>query len=149
MFQSPMTLLKNSSSKKLAGPEDEDSCQAPTFEDTKERIQNEMRHRESLKNKNDDEINRIPQGDTTYTQATDKIKTIIGQSFSQIRCQVSDQIQLYSESFFLLPMLRRLEGDMSQMQLSDEDSRRYRTRKKVLDEEGTKAKTMLTDLEWS
>merc|ERR1712110_1348074 len=81
--------------------------------------------------------------------AVSKVREKIEQTFSTIRCQVADQMELYSESFFLLPMLRRLEGEMAAMELEEDDKMRYRARMSVLKEEKDRATAILKDINWS
>merc|ERR1711957_689093 len=95
------------------------------------------------------EIKAIPDDDSNIKKSLELIEGITGQVFSAMRCMVADNMQLYSESFFLLPMLRRLEGDMTNMELLDDDKRRYRARKEVLVEEKIQSTGVQADLEWS
>merc|ERR1719437_40118 len=46
-----------------------------------------------------------------------------------------DQVELFSESFFKLPMLRRLEEDMAAMKLSEDDEAQYKARRDNLTSE--------------
>merc|ERR1712060_978570 len=146
MFQSPLLLLKSCSTPQLGeGYGDEI---APTFESTKERIMDERKNRGSLHHKLQDKIKLIPDDDASAHEALEMVQEIIEQTFEGIRCVVADQMQLYSESFFLLPMLRRLEGAMAVMDLEEEDKKRYRMRKTVLLEEKKKSEDILADLTW-
>lgn len=146
MFQSPMTLLKACSMPTI-GTSYEDEV-APTFESTKERISKEVGDRMGLHGKLSDQIKKIPEDPRDIDRAISYVSKIIEQTFAVIRCQVADQMQLYSESFFLLPMLRRLEGEMANMELADDDKRRYRMRKSVLDEEEQRTASVRADLSW-
>merc|ERR1712064_175066 len=47
--------------------------------------------------------------------AVDKVQMLLTRAYGFIRSQVCDQVELFAESFFKLPMLRRLEEDMSLM----------------------------------
>merc|ERR1719476_282754 len=128
-----MKLLKTSSMPK----EDEslDDLVLPTFESTKQRIREEVTNRLANQGKLRQKTSAIPDDFFYADKAVTMVSSIIDETFSLIRCQVADQMQLYSESFFLLPMLRLLEGDMAGLQLEPEDSKMYRMRKQVLEVE--------------
>jgi len=145
MFQSPLRLLKSCSMPSIGGTYEEEI--APTFESTKARIQSERTSRNSLHHQLNEQIKRIPDDDVAANESVMIVQSIIEQTFGAIRCVVADQMQLYSESFFLLPMLRRLEGAMAAMELEDDDKKRYRARKSVLAEEEGKCVALLGDLE--
>jgi len=146
MFQSPLMLLKAGSTPKIGGTYDTEI--APTFESTKMRIEAERSNRGSLQKKLSEQIKQIPDEERLAHEAVSMVQSIIEQTFGVIRCAVSDQMELYSKSFFLLPMLRRLEGDMAKLELAEEDKMRYRARKSVLKEEFQLSTGILTDLNW-
>mmetsp|Transcript_56316 Transcript_56316/g.121352 ORF Transcript_56316/g.121352 Transcript_56316/m.121352 type:complete len:728 (-) Transcript_56316:67-2250(-) len=146
MFQSPLMLLKSSSMPKIGSTYEEEM--APALESTKARIESERKHRSMVQNKLHQRINEIPQDDISANESVKMVQKIIEQTFGQIRCTVADHMQLYSESFFLLPMLRRLEGAMSTLELADDDKKRYRLRKTVLVDEAKTTQGLLGDLEW-
>lgn len=56
----------------------------------------------------------------------DKVQMLVLKTYSFIRSQVCDQVELFAESFFKLPMLRRLEEDMNRIALSDTDKANYK-----------------------
>jgi hypothetical protein len=146
MFQSPLMLLKAGSMPPIGGTYETEI--APTFESTKQRIEAERNSRGCLQNKLHEKIKQIPDEDRYTHQAVGMVQSIIEQTFGVIRCAVSDQMELYSKSFFLLPMLRRLEGDMAKLELAEEDKLRYQARKSVLKEELQHSTGILTDLNW-
>eukprot|EP00913_Durusdinium_trenchii_P009830 g9229.t1 len=127
MFQSPLMLLKSGSMPSIGDGFSEEI--APTFESTKARIVQERNGRGTLQTALREKVKQIPDDDV---MANESVKM---QTFAVIRSVVADHMQLYSESFFLLPMLRRLEGVMAQMELQDKDKNSYRARKSVLDKE--------------
>eukprot|EP00401_Gymnodinium_catenatum_P038039 CAMPEP_0117543582 /NCGR_PEP_ID=MMETSP0784-20121206/45134_1 /TAXON_ID=39447 /ORGANISM="" /LENGTH=723 /DNA_ID=CAMNT_0005340363 /DNA_START=55 /DNA_END=2223 /DNA_ORIENTATION=+ len=149
MFQSPLMLLKSCSSPQFSEEESYTEEVAPTFSATKERINREREQRDALGGTLRQKVKNIPESDMKTGEAVDMVQDIIEQTFSVIRCIVADQMQLYSESFFLLPMLRRLEGEMADMELHEDDKMRYRARKEVLVEEKGKSNECLDDLTWS
>lgn len=146
MFQSPLMLLKAGSMPKIGGTYETEI--APTLESTKMRIEEERDSRGGLQKKLSMQIKNIPDDDRHADQAVKMVQSIIEQTFGVIRCAVSDQMELYSKSFFLLPMLRRLEGDMAKLQLAEEDKNRYRMRTEVLKEENETSTGILSDLRW-
>jgi GTP-binding protein EngB required for normal cell division len=152
MFQSPMTLLKSCTMPPVTGASDADEFGdedlAPTFEGTKNRIAEEVGKRLGLQSSLKTKIKDIPDDDARAVESVDKVQTIIEDTFAMIRCLVADQMQLYSESFFLLPMLRRLEGEMAGMDLADQDRQRYARRKDILVQEEKKVSGLVVDLDW-
>jgi hypothetical protein len=54
-------------------------------------------------------------------EAVEKVQMLVLKTFAFIRSQICDQIELFADSFFKLPMMRRLEEDMSRIQLGDSD----------------------------
>ena len=51
---------------------------------------------------------------------------------------MADQIELFAESFFKLPMMRRLEEDMASIELTDVDKEGHMARLEVLEGEFNK-----------
>merc|ERR1712070_871435 len=150
MFQSPLKLLKACTmpTPKDAADLGEEEGLAPTFDTTKERIEVEMFKRNDVHQSLVAKIKQIPDDDTLAAQSRDKMQEVIEDVFGRIRSLVADQMQLYSESFFLLPMLRRLEGDMAKMEMPESDKKRYQQLKKILQEEEARRSGLVTDLEW-
>jgi GTP-binding protein EngB required for normal cell division len=145
MFQAPLTLLKSGSMPSIGDYQEEI---APTFESTKQRIIDERMGRSKLQQGLQHEIKQIPEDDARAQESVEMVQKIIEKTFGVIRCVVADQMQLYSESFFLLPMLRRLEGVMANIELEEEDAARYRMRKTMLVEEETKCSGLQEDLKY-
>jgi len=119
---------------------------APTFNTTKARIMQERKGRGTLQTALREKVKQIPDDDVMAKESVKMVQRIIEQTFAVIRSVVADHMQLYSESFFLLPMLRRLEGVMAEMELQEEDKEKYRARKDVLEKEKALSEGMLADL---
>merc|ERR1712107_68038 len=60
--------------------------------------------------------------------AVDRVQLLVLKVYSHIRSQVCDQVELFAESFFKLPLIRKLEEDMSRIELSDVDKAGYKVR---------------------
>lgn len=146
MFSSPLKMLKTCSMPKIIGSYEDEV--APTLEATKERIVEERESRGSLQRLLRDRIKQIPDEDMKADEAVKMVQSIMEMTFAVIRCVIADQMQLYSESFFLLPMLRRLEGSMSKMELEEEEKERYRARLNVLTTEAKVSTGCVLDLQW-
>jgi len=144
MFQQPLILLKSGSMAKVVGSFEEEI--APTFESTKARVAEERNSRGQLQSSLSEKIKLIPDDDASARDAVKIVQEIMEQTFGAIRSLVADHMQLYSESFFLMPMLRRLEGVMAEMELHEEDKIRYRARRDVLDKEQKHSESILGDL---
>lgn len=112
----------------------EDAC-FPSFEETKARVPQEMENCSKIENSLGEWLNDIPQGSSQVGETVDKIQILILRIFSFIRSEIADQIEPYADSFFKLPMIRRLEEDMSQITLSPADIEQYRRRMTTLKEE--------------
>jgi GTP-binding protein EngB required for normal cell division len=149
MFQSPLMLLKSSSMVRITDETTYTEEVAPTFESTKDRIMNERKQRGAISTAIRSKMKDIPEDDFVADTCTTLVQDIIEQTFSAIRCVVADQMQLYSESFFLLPMLRRLEGAMANLELEEEDRQRYQVRMTVLQEEKAISEGINAELNWS
>jgi hypothetical protein len=121
-FSNPWVFLKG------ATPEEDESGELqdavlPSFDDTKARVPKEIISRSGVDKELSKWIQEIPDGNSTedIDQATDKVQGLVMNTFSFIRSQVCDQFELFSESFFKLPMMRRLEESMSMIELAEQD----------------------------
>jgi hypothetical protein len=158
MFEAPISLMKGGTMPKAseimydtdahgAGGSGflGDSGMAPTFEGEhgmKARIKKDMERREMTKRHMEMRMSGIKVG------AEDTLQHLLDEMFTRIRCLVADQMQLYAESFFLLPMLRRLEGDMAKMEMAEADRNRYKRIVEMKQEEGAKKDVLQKDLVW-
>jgi len=115
-FSNPWVFLKRASVD-LDETDLDDVC-LPSFEDTKMRIPNELENRSGIDNILEQWIAEIPTEPTLIDEAVDKAQMLCLKTFTFIRAQISDQIDLFAESFFKLKMLRRLGDDMKMIELS-------------------------------
>jgi len=117
VFANPWVFLKKASAE-VTGDELDDLT-LPTFEDSKKRVPQEIDARLGIENILQRWLAKIPTEMTKIEIAVDMGQMLLLKTFQFIRCNISDQIDLYAESFFKLPMLRRLEEDMRAIELSD------------------------------
>merc|ERR1711862_890977 len=78
--------------------------------------------------------------------AVDKVQQLVLKTYSFIRSQVCDQVELFAESFFKEPMLRRLTEDMAVIALSEEDAEKYKGRRNRLKEDKNMATGALKEI---
>merc|ERR1712007_57150 len=100
--------------------------------DTKERIPKEIQERSCLETRLSKWLQEIPTESKDIDNAVDKVQVLVLATFSSIRAQVCDQVELFAESFFKLPMMRRLEEDMSLIELSKSDQEIHQSRRERL-----------------
>ena len=112
-----------------------DDVTLPSFEDTKARIPDEIESRSGIETVLTKWLASIPQEPHQTDEAVDKVQMLVLKTFAFIRAQIADQIELFAESFFKLPMMRRLEEDMSLIELNPADFEVYRTRRDALEGE--------------
>merc|ERR1711972_1301136 len=93
-------------------------------------------------------LSDIPTDSSQIDEAVDKVQMLVLKTYSFIRSQVCNQVELFAESFFKLPMLRRLEEDMAQIELSEQDRAHYKTRRDSLGGQMEASKATSTDIDW-
>lgn len=130
-FANPWVFLKSAT---VAPMDDDDMTDSvlPSVDDTKERIPKELQNRASFEVKLTKWIHDIPVEADQIDEAVDKVQMLVLKFYGLIRGQVCDQVELFAESFFKLPMLRRLEEDMANLTLSDADKANYARRRERL-----------------
>ena len=97
----------------------------PSFQDTRERIPKEMSHRSTIEKLLQEMVNEIPIDNSHVDEAVEKVQALMITVFRAIRNLICDQLELFSDSFFQLPMSRHLEGEMMDVQLSESDVLRF------------------------
>jgi len=130
-FSNPWVFFKTPTT---AGAEADDMQDAvlPSFDDTKERIPKELAARSGTESALSRWLVGIPTDPQQVDEAVDKVQMLVLKTYSFIRSQVCDQVELFAESFFKLPMLRRVEEAMALIELSDEDSSGYQAHRDQL-----------------
>lgn len=118
----------------------------PSIEDTKERIPKEIQSRSGIESTLSKWLLDIPTEAHQIDEAVDKVQMLVLKTYSFIRSQVCDQVELFAESFFKLPMLRRLEEDMSKISLSETDRANYKARRDRLDGDLQKTRSSLKEI---
>merc|ERR1712232_1262235 len=135
-FSNPWVFLKKTSAKL----EDDDLGEQPllpTLEDTKARIPKEISSRTGIERTVTKWLYDVPSQPHLIDEAVDEVQLLVLKVYSHIRGQICDQVELFAESFFKLPLIRRLEEDMSKIELSDVDKEGYRVRREKLEGERT------------
>jgi hypothetical protein len=112
-----------------------DDIALPSFEDTKARIPVEIESRSGMETILTKWLSAIPQEPHQMDEAVDKVQMLVLKTFAFIRAQIADQIELFAESFFKLPMMRRLEEDMSLIELNPVDNEVYKVRRDALEQD--------------
>jgi len=77
-------------------------------------------------------IYEIPIESHKLDDAVDQVQLLVLKVYSHIRSQICDQVELFAESFFKMPLMRRLEEDMMKIELSPVDLKGYRDRREQL-----------------
>merc|ERR1711904_539003 len=94
------------------------------------------------------QLQDIPTEAEKIDDAVDKVQMLVLRTYSFIRSQVCDQVELFAESFFKLPMMRRLEEDMSKIVLDEEEQRNYEARRASLEQQNDTEKAALAEVNW-
>jgi len=145
-FSNPWVFLKGATPSEGDGDEDLKDAVLPSFEDTKLRIPQEIKSRSGIEAVLQKWLQEIPTDSDQIDVAVDKVQQLVLKTYSFIRSQVCDQVELFAESFFKLPMLRRLEEDMSMIELSEQDQENYKARRITLQGQATQQKEYLTEI---
>mmetsp|Transcript_47732 Transcript_47732/g.104038 ORF Transcript_47732/g.104038 Transcript_47732/m.104038 type:complete len:728 (-) Transcript_47732:125-2308(-) len=136
-FSNPWVFLKKTTAR-LEDDEDADHVpQLPSMDDTKARIPQEIQSRTGIERTVTKWLYDIPMEPHMIDVAVDQVQLLVLKVYSHIRSQVCDQVELFAESFFKLPLLRRLEEDMIKIELSKVDKEGYRIRREALQKEST------------
>merc|ERR1712007_107557 len=144
-FSNPWVFLKGATT----GSADTDDIQEvvlPSFDDTKERIPKEIQGRSGIESTLSKWLTNIPAEPHQIDEAVDQVQMLVLKTYGFIRSQVCDQVELFAESFFKLPMLRRLEEDMSMIELSQTDKANYEARRERLESEIQREQQNLTEV---
>jgi len=118
-----------------------------SVEKTKLRIPKEIESRAGTETLLAQWFNAIPTESSQIDDAVDKVQMLVLKTYSYIRSQMCDQVEIFSESFFKVPMLRQLEMDMAAIQLSDEDSSRYKARRERLETDIKGKQEVVTEID--
>merc|ERR1712032_981107 len=112
-FANPWVFLKGYTPTSGGDTENLEDAVLPSFDDTKERIPQEISGRGQIEALINKQLQDIPTEPENIDDAVDKVQMLVLKTYSFIRSQVCDQVELFAESFFKLPMMRRLEEDMA------------------------------------
>lgn len=131
-FSNPWVFLKKTTAKL---EDDMEQCLLPSLDDTKARIPQEILSRTGIERTVAKWLGDIPMEPHRIDEAVDQVQLLVLKVYSHIRSQVCDQVELFCESFFKLPLLRRLEEDMNKIELSSVDLEGYQARREKLDKD--------------
>jgi len=141
-FSNPWVFLKGATSRGVV------DGRIPGDMDTKDRIPLEIQSRSGVETLLNRWLQDIPTEPTQIEEAVDKVQQLVLKTYSFIRSQVCDQVELFSESFFKVPMLRRLNEDMSNISLSPSDQAKYDHRRERLKADKAVASENLKEVNW-
>jgi len=144
-------------------PQDDDECRNPTvndeeawmgemtlpsFTDTVARIPKEMSHRSTIEKLLQELVNEIPIDNSHVDDAVEKVQALMITVFRAIRNLICDQLELFADSFFQLPMNRHLEGEMMDVKLSESDIANFRGMREGKSEELERVQSILENVSW-
>ena len=121
MLQKPSALLKASSMPSSKEKHALSDVQLPSKTETLKRINVEFRDRGKLDIYIRKLVAEIPEDNLRANEAVEKVTSILVKTFAFVRSTIADQLELFAVSFYQLPMLRKLESSMQDIEL-DEDS---------------------------
>lgn len=133
-FSNPWVFLKKTGGR-MQESDIEEEFLIPTIDDTKARIPTELQNRTGIERTLTSWISDIPTEPHKLDDAVDNVQLLVLKVYAIIRSQICDQVELFSESFFKLPLMRKLEEDMSRIELSEVDKETYRIRRTSLEEQ--------------
>jgi GTP-binding protein EngB required for normal cell division len=139
-FSNPWVNLKGNTIEMAASEEEE--------EDFKMRIPKEIESRAGMETTLNTWLQDIPTDATNIDEAVDKVQMLVLKTYGYIRSQVCDQVELFTESFFKLPMLRRLNEDMANIKIDKENQTKYMQRRESLGQQLKDTQTNVTEVEW-
>merc|ERR1719161_985293 len=116
------------------------------FGHTKKRIPEMIQSRSAIDATLTKGLAEIPSDLHQIDEAVDKVQVLILKIYSCIRSNVCDQVELLGESFFKLPMMRRLVEDMSQIELSEQDQSKYQQQRARLANEVQVCQSSLVEI---
>jgi hypothetical protein len=132
-FSNPWVYLKKSTASLDEAYSEE--CLLPSLDDTKERIPREIANSAEIERLYTKWIWNIPTEPHKIDEAVDQVQLLVVRVYSHIRSQVCDQVELFAESFFKLPLMRRLEEDMMKLELSEVDKEGYAARREKMNKD--------------
>jgi GTP-binding protein EngB required for normal cell division len=170
-FQFPWALIKASSwsyaelDKYVANPNEDDDEEPdeekenpnedpfadmtlPCFEDTKARIPLELSQRSNVEKLLQDMVNEIPIDNNSINEAVEKVQALMITVFRAIRNLICDQMELFADSFFHLPMNRHLESAMMDVKLSDNELAKFEGLRSLREGDVRLSGEMLENVEW-
>eukprot|EP00812_Abedinium_dasypus_P012380 NODE_58_length_2325_cov_377.525551.p1 GENE.NODE_58_length_2325_cov_377.525551~~NODE_58_length_2325_cov_377.525551.p1 ORF type:complete len:726 (+),score=314.25 NODE_58_length_2325_cov_377.525551:3-2180(+) len=127
-FANPWVFLKGATT----DTEDETPSGGDDVEAMKRKIPLEIQGRSGIEATLAKWLQDIPTDSAEIDEAVDKVQMLVLKTYSFIRSQVCDQVELFAESFFKVPMMRQLQEDMSEINLSDDNMQKYAERRERL-----------------
>jgi len=141
-FSNPWVFMKGAT---IEGGNDE-MIKPQSLEDVKQMVPEESEKRSGIEGILGEWLNDIPTEAAQIDEAVERVQLLVLKTYSFIRAHVSDQAELLTETFFKVPLLRRLTDDMKDMNLSQEDQDNYASRRSQLDEEIKMNKGILDEM---
>lgn len=120
----------------------------PSFEDTKARIPDEINHRTGVERQVQQLVNAIPVDILHIDEAVERVQWMLMTVFKYIRNMLCDQMELFADSFFQLPLSRQLESEMVKIQLDESTVTKFAVDRKNKQHELDRANDMLTSVAW-
>merc|ERR1712087_806704 len=141
-FSNPWVNLKSATVDHATEVEEDDA------ESTKMRIPKEIESRSGMDSILNVWLMNIPEDPEHIDEAVDKVQMLVLKMYGYIRSQVCDQLELFTESFFKLPMLRRLNEDMSSIKVDSANQAKYIARRETLGQQVQDTKAGIDDVNW-